>query len=108
MKTNKNGIKGQYRQGDVLLENASVPQNAKKLDRENGRVILANGEVTGHAHAIEADGCALLEAEGERYLQTETEVPLQHEEHGAININTTKRVRRQSEYDPMEIRRVTD
>ena len=107
MKTNKNGIKGQYRQGDVLLENASVPRNASKLPRENGRVILADGEVTGHAHAIEGD-CTLLEAEGERFLQVEAEVPLKHEEHGAIVVTESKHVRRQSQYDPMEVRPAYD
>lgn len=43
----------QYRQGDVLIERiASLPQNLKPVARENGRVILAHGEVTGRAHAF--------------------------------------------------------
>lgn len=43
----------QFRQGDVLLVRVSnLPAKATVRARENGRVILAHGEVTGHAHAI--------------------------------------------------------
>lgn len=42
-----------YRQGDVAIQRiAFLPKNLKLADRENGRVILAHGEVTGHAHAF--------------------------------------------------------
>ena len=42
-----------YRQGDVLILRVnSVPDGLKVEPRDNGRVILAYGEVTGHAHAI--------------------------------------------------------
>lgn len=46
----------QYRQGDVLVRLiASADVNygkLKKVDKDEGRVILAYGEVTGHAHAF--------------------------------------------------------
>jgi hypothetical protein len=60
-----------YRQGDVLLERvAKLPEKIKRVRRENGLVILAHGEATGHHHAISDAGCALLEAEtpGDRFL----------------------------------------
>lgn len=43
----------QYRQGDVLLERIDRrPKDLKQQDRDKGRVILAYGETTGHAHAF--------------------------------------------------------
>ena len=50
-----------YRQGDVLIVPVeSIPEELDPVDREDGRVVLAHGEVTGHAHAIEAEGAALF------------------------------------------------
>jgi len=44
-----------YRQGDVAIERiASLPAKIKKAALEGGKVILAHGEVTGHAHAFAA------------------------------------------------------
>jgi hypothetical protein len=41
------------RQGDVYLQPiAALPAGEAKEIREPGRVVLAHGEVTGHAHAI--------------------------------------------------------
>jgi hypothetical protein len=46
----------QYRQGDVLIERiAKMPTSTTPVARDAGRVILAYGEVTGHAHAIVED-----------------------------------------------------
>ena len=50
----------QVRQGDVLLVPASRPGDAKPVGRDCGRVVLAYGEVTGHAHAIRSHGATLL------------------------------------------------
>jgi hypothetical protein len=51
-----------YRQGDVLLVEVDpdtiyslggkLKAGLKKADEENGRVVLAHGEVTGHHHAF--------------------------------------------------------
>jgi hypothetical protein len=60
-----------YRQGDVLVERAALlPSKLTKIARENGRVILAHGEVTGHAHALDDPGTELFQAEdGDQYLR---------------------------------------
>jgi hypothetical protein len=43
----------QFRQGDVLVQRVtSIPEGDTAVARDNGRVVLAYGEVTGHAHAI--------------------------------------------------------
>jgi hypothetical protein len=39
-------------QGDVALRPTTLPENAKKIDRRP----LALGEVSGHAHVVEAKG----------------------------------------------------
>ena len=41
-----------YRQGDVLIMRVPKIHKNKPMEREGGKVILAHGEVTGHAHAI--------------------------------------------------------
>lgn len=42
-----------YRQGDVLIvERKSLPKDVVEVEPEGGRIVLAYGERTGHAHAI--------------------------------------------------------
>lgn len=123
----------QFRQGDVLVIMVdSLPNNVTAKPRDNGRVVLAYGEVTGHAHAITekkvihydaADAVsaaeALLASVGMRrqltaenaptFLELATEAPLQHEEHGTIKLPAGKAVViRQREYSPTELRSVAD
>ncbi len=101
-----------FRQGDVLL----IPtphrrsRTAKPVARDAGRIVLAYGEVTGHAHAI-GDALAELfeERDGRLYLRATSVVTLRHEEHDAITIpRGTYRVVRQREYSPEAIRQVAD
>ncbi len=102
----------QVRQGDVLL--IPVPSRslkaAKPVPRDHGRIVLAYGEVTGHAHAID-DALAELfeERDGQLYLKVDGPAVLRHEEHGAIAIDPgLYRVVRQREYTPEAIRQVAD
>jgi len=99
------------RQGDVLVEKVdSIPDNVKPVERDKGRIILAYGEVTGHAHAILTNAAEMLRAEnGERYLQVAEAAELIHEEHSTIQIPPGNyRVVQQREYSPEEIRNVAD
>lgn len=60
------------RQGDVALTAvSSIPSDAKAVVRDGGRVVLAYGEVTGHAHAIHGKGATLLESPQGRYLKVD-------------------------------------
>lgn len=101
-----------YRQGDVLLvEVEKIPAAAKTVRRVGGRVILAEGEVTGHHHAIRDGGVELLELGDERYLNVpEGGADLNHEEHSTIKVAPGDyAVVIQREYDDAEEwRRVTD
>jgi hypothetical protein len=104
----------QFRQGDVLITKIrSIPKAATPKERDGGRVVLAYGEVTGHAHAI-ADETAtlfsLLDDKAEEfYLLADGTVTLRHEEHAPITIDKgVYKVTRQREYSPEAIRNVAD
>jgi hypothetical protein len=103
-----------FRHGDVLIVPAAkLPGKLKKVKHDKGRVILAYGEVTGHAHAIVAPGSAIemYEADGgERFIRVaDAPVELKHEEHGTITLPAGDyRIVHQREYTPEEIRRVAD
>ncbi len=58
----KTAMSMMLRQGDVLLSAVkAIPAGAKPVPRDAGRVVLAYGEVTGHAHAVMEAECELLE-----------------------------------------------
>lgn len=114
----------QYRQGDVLLVPVDeIPAELTPVQRENGRLILAHGEVTGHAHAIVDPRAELLgtpNSEGglisvdeaaELYLLVHGDEPvdLVHDEHDTIAVQPGgyRRIR-QREYAPEETRLVAD
>lgn len=95
------------RQGDVLITRIpSIPSDLSEVKRDRGRVVLAYGEVTGHAHAILDDPVTLfapadLDEMTDRFLQVEQEAALTHEEHDTITLPPGNYlVRRQREYTP--------
>jgi len=110
-----------FRQGDVLLlaiDPDSLPAYARPVPRHGGRVVLAEGEVTGHAHAIHSPAATLLragtDADAPRFLRATAPVDLVHEEHATIALpEGLYSVVIQREYIPPEIslvpfRRVVD
>lgn len=123
-------IKGQYRQGDLLIErvkDAEAPPGSKRALS----IVLAEGEATGHHHVLRAgeepdaadwwkeNGPERQTAtvptfnwwqEGEaQFFALAEPARVSHEEHGAIQLGGgTHRVIRQREYTPTEIRRVAD
>ena len=105
----------QYRQGDVLVERVESVTIETAEPRENGSVILAHGEVTGHAHAIAAPNVRKSKfVQSGGLLASDLEIReavalLQHEEHATIELpHGDYRVIRQREYSPEEIRNVAD
>ena len=103
-----------YRQGDVLIiPVVSIILDAEPIPRENSRIVLAHGEVTGHAHAIRSERAALFRdpklAAIFLHVTGDDAVALEHDEHGTIHVPPGKyRVVRQREYTPEEIRNVAD
>jgi hypothetical protein len=104
----------QYRQGDVLLVAIPLPDNAVSVPRRGSRIVLAEGEATGHAHVIaERDACEFRVGE-ERFVLVRSAAQLIHEEHGAIAVAPgAYRIVIQREYEPAPLsqnawRRVID
>ena len=114
-KVRKDGIKGQVRQGDVLLmeEAAPVEELERRQPTERG-VVIAEGELTGHAHlldpatAYEFKGKSDRPELGTRFLQTQEVTALRHEgigepgDHESIALKEKKvyRIRKQVELNP--------
>ena len=103
-----------YRQGDVLIVPVkSIPKTAELVARDGGRIILAHGEVTGHAHAIKDNRAALFRdpklAAIFMHISGDTPVALEHDEHDTIQLPPGDyQVIRQVEYTPEAIRNVAD
>lgn len=122
----------QPRQGDVLLTPVSqLPMWCTLEPNQDKKIVLAWGEVTGHHHrvedhVVEQPGAAheiaeaaiarakykarLWRAEnGERFLEVTETVNLLHEEHTSHAIPPgIYQLPAQMEYEPSELRRVTD
>ena len=99
-----------YRQGDVLIvEVAEIPKG-KKIKAQNGRLILALGEVTGHHHSVAVVDAEMVETAEAVFLKIMRATPLEHQEHGSITLAPgSYRVIRQREYQPRALpRRVAD
>lgn len=107
-------MRQQFRQGDVFLDPcANIPKTARKVPRDKGRVVLAYGEVTGHAHAIASQHAHLFSNErfGQKmtYLKVDEPVILAHEEHDEHELPAGNyRVVQQREYDPQAPQPVRD
>lgn len=103
-----------YRQGDVLIRKvSSLPEKAKALlpDMKLNKVVLAYGEVTGHAHAISVDEAVKYEAGADTFLEVISEsANLNHEEHSTITLpNGVYEIVHQKEYANKDMsRRVAD
>ena len=90
-----------FRQGDVLLVEVDEIPDASRAEPRSGRIVLAEGEATGHAHAIHEPDARTFEYEGERFLLTRSKAQLVHEEHGPIEVPAGAwRVVIQREYEP--------
>ncbi|GAA2295158.1 hypothetical protein GCM10010149_49270 [Nonomuraea roseoviolacea subsp. roseoviolacea] len=102
-----------FRQGDILVVPvAEVPEwveSAPSAPRDGrGRLVLALGEATGHAHAVPGPGVLVLDPRGD-YLHLPQGGRLVHEEHAAISLPPGWfRVVRQREYVPGAYRLVAD
>ena len=89
------------RQGDVLLvEIPAIPREAR-MKRRDGRIVLAEGEATGHAHAIHEKDAREFRHGEERFLLTRSRAQLIHEEHAPIVVPPGAwRIVQQREYAP--------
>ena len=102
------------RQGDVLIVSIdSIPDNSEEIARSGVGIVLAEGEITGHAHRIPERHASLYRSESDaRYLRVMGPAPvaLHHEEHSTVTIPPGDyRITIHSEYIPGELpRQVAD
>jgi len=96
------------RHGDLCIKSIKRPKGLKKLNHN----ILAEGEVTGHAHRlIEGDYQLYDDDKGIIHFSANNNTKIDHEEHGIKEINDDFYiVEREQEFDPFEeeIRRAQD
>lgn len=102
-----------YRQGDVLLRQVrALPEEATKIPA-SGRIVLAHGEVTGHAHAIEAGQAEEYQTSSkdsvQRFLRVMEHADVTHEEHATVPLPAgIYEIVQQREYTPQAARAVVD
>lgn len=111
----------QVRQGDVFIKAIEeIPADAELVEKNSSKVILAYGEITGHAHAVHGEKNLSYYADKKdpnllAYLIVDRfESLLTHPDHYSKDLNRDKlpvgkyEIRRQTEYTPQELRRVND
>ena len=100
------------RQGDVhLVIVDKLPKGAIRVKLPEGRIVLAYGEVTGHAHAIYEDTDQIqMWADGKvKYLEVMATVMLKHEEHSEAKLVSGKSLLPvQMEYTPQALQKTQD
>lgn len=99
-----------FRQGDILLRQVSTdPQDEQYADmlvkeRDNGRCIVAYGEVTGHAHEVDSETAEILrttEETEQEFLRIMETAGLVHDEHETLSLpQGIFAIVRQREHDP--------
>lgn len=76
------------RQGDVLIVSCGeIPETAVPVAPEDGRLIVARGEATGHHHSFRHRPGIVLFRDGTTgpfYLRANSRAVLEHQEHTAL------------------------
>lgn len=101
----------QQRQGDILIISVDeLPEGIQEKEREDGLIVLAYGEVTGHKHAIADTELKWFGAvSGAQYLDASKPFQLRHEEHATLDFPPGKyRVVRQYEASADDVYQVMD
>jgi hypothetical protein len=99
-----------FRQGDVLIKRSTIPADAKPVPRDNGSVVLAYGEATGHSHQLRGPNVTMFrDSAGHEYVRVTAPEPLAHEEHSAIPTPVIEgESGAQVEFEPAALRNVAD
>jgi hypothetical protein len=108
-------------QGDVVLKSViSIPEGVKKMVKKNqSGHVLAEGEVTGHAHIMDDTTTELYEKDGKLFISVSKTTDLKHlkgntglqADHNPVTVPTGDyEVRIVQEFDPFaeEVRKVQD
>lgn len=98
------------RQGDIAFIQRAKPPGGLRVKRQNGRLVLAEGEATGHEHAVRTKGAELWNVGGELFLICPKNrlAVVEHDEHDSVELHGEVQVVRQTEYDGEQERVVAD
>jgi len=100
--------KVQARQSDIFFRVVDGPsEGALKANKKHNSQVLANGEVTGHQHAIctpaisECETC--VDPKGDIFIRSQEEIVVDHDEHGTVTLPADEWIciSRQREYDAL-------
>jgi hypothetical protein len=103
-----------YIQGDVMIRPVQALPDGALAVKNKGRIVLAHGEATGHAHAVsvrEAREFTMADsgAAVRRFLSVASVATVKHEEHAPVKLPAgVYEIVQQREYSPQEIRNVAD
>jgi len=102
----------QYRQGDILFIKHQDKPSGEAVSRDNrNRLVVAEGEATGHAHAIHTETATLYRDEvlNRAWVVVDDTADVVHEEHDTITLDSgIWMVVYQRQYVRGEVRRVLD
>lgn len=100
----------QARHGDVLIVRAdALPEGATRRKLGTRGAVLAEGEVTGHAHVLTGPALELWELGNRLFASLPEGGQVSHEEHGVIEVPPgIYESLRQRVYSPEEVRNVLD
>lgn len=99
--------KKNYRHGDVLI----IPCDPKDVKgKEDKKLTLAEGEVTGHSHQITKGKAKLFRFDNKMYLRVQSKIAmLTHEEHKALELpQGDYEIKIQQDYEPAGWKKVID
>lgn len=91
----------------MLIERVEkIPNGSVK---QKGRIILAHGEATGHAHEIGMDSANAWKTGDVLTVKVRKASPVTHQEHAPIPLKRgVYKITRQKEYTPEAVRNVAD
>ena len=103
-----------FQQGDVLIYSVDpkeITGEKKNIEARARGFVLADGEVTGHAHVIQDPNVKMFNLGNKMFMECSKTVTVVHEEHNPIEIPAgTYEIGRVQEYDHFteEARQVRD
>lgn len=78
---------GKLQQGDVLLFQVNSLPNGKKKLLAKDKIVVMEGEATGHCHTINSVGSKFWEIDSVQYLKLDEPTDIVHQEHGPITVD---------------------
>ena len=102
----------QYRQGDILFVKQDEKPSGNIIPRDpHNRIVVAEGEATGHAHAIHEENVTMYRDEvlDRAWVVVDGTADVVHEEHDTVTLDAgTWTVVYQRQYVRGQVRRVLD